>query len=248
MWAASIPDGLRDARLAWSAAYRDGVRSIPQAAPILGYHNAVDRTVGIVANRAGKAEVAVVDVHIRAQIRYILRALVAHACDRVLVEDQLHAIGTAALVRAEVGDVDNGSVNNAPRLHQLLAPKQFQLFVGGALSGCRIGNDAPDAETDRRDGSPNCGVAQGKVAHRALRRLGYLKDIPPAPGRAARSKEISTRRNEIVTKMGSSRKINAPAPHDPTALHRPPRHRCFGETPSVLHPEPARDEDRHTSG
>src|SRR5271170_874710 len=106
----SIPDGLgRHARLAWGAADGDGVRRIAQAAPVLRYHNAVDGTMGIVAHRAGKAQPAVVDVYKLAEIRHILRALIADARDRVFIEDELQAVRTAALVGPEVRNVDNGS-------------------------------------------------------------------------------------------------------------------------------------------
>ncbi len=92
-------------------------------------------------------------------MRDVLRALIAHARDLILVEDELHALGPAGLRGVEFGNVNDGAVDDAAAEHEILAARPLQLFLAGARAGRHVPGHAAQAGDAGSNGRKNLVVA-----------------------------------------------------------------------------------------
>ncbi len=94
------------------------------------------------------------------EMRHILRALINHARNLVLVENELHPARSSGQIRIHVGYIQDRAIHDAARLHQVLAPLPFQLFFRRLFPQFGPGNNSTYTQTGGNKNSKHLGVAQ----------------------------------------------------------------------------------------
>ncbi len=107
------------------------VQLLPQTHPALGDDEGVSGIVRVEADRGGEAEPAGVEIDELAQVGHILRGLVGHSGDVVLVDEE----GRGALAGARhLLDIDHGAVSDAADAVEPGAPLPLQVIGGLGLA------------------------------------------------------------------------------------------------------------------
>src|SRR5438105_1504587 len=98
----------------------------PQPGPSFSDHNRVPRVMWVVLHRRGQTQAAGEDVDEMPQVGDVLRGLVLHPRDVIVIEKQLHRDGRFAGDFLNVGD---GSVDDATRAREPLPSLALQVNV-----------------------------------------------------------------------------------------------------------------------
>src|SRR3954470_18153072 len=68
-------------------------RRFSQSAPVFGHDNTVFRVMGVVPDRRGEAQPALIDIYEISDLGHVLRAVVNHSGNFVAIQNELHASG-----------------------------------------------------------------------------------------------------------------------------------------------------------
>src|ERR1035441_10019789 len=124
-------DAVEDEKLNESAGRGDSTGRhangrLAQSGPGFGYHHRISWIVGIIFDRSRQAQAAGIQVNELPQMGHILRCLVGHAGDIVLVDQQDHLPGSFSLLQLQY--IDDVAVADAAPQRELRPALAFHLL------------------------------------------------------------------------------------------------------------------------